>query len=77
MNKSMLLVLSLLLAACSKPAMPDQAPAPKAGENTQLRDSIKRPLDAAKAAAATMQQAPQADADAAQSSESKPSDSQQ
>ena len=53
MNALRLLALLLLLAlsACSKPAKPDKErpPEPKAEDATELRDTIQRPIDRAKA----------------------------
>ena len=46
-------LLSVLLActACSKPEPPkkEQPPKPRAGQATELRDAIQRPIDRAKA----------------------------
>ncbi len=54
------LLAALALAACgNKPSMPDTPPAPKAAQDTQMRDAIKQPLDQAKAAAALEQQTAQ------------------
>lgn len=49
----------VLLAACNKPAPPptEQPPVPKADAHTQLRDAIKQPLDKAKGAEQSVQDA--------------------
>jgi len=46
-----LLLLAIALSACSKPAKPEKErpPEPKAGNATELRDMIQKPIDRAKA----------------------------
>lgn len=48
---ALLLVASLLLAACSKPEPPptDQQPEPQAAQDSDLHDAIQRPINKAKA----------------------------
>ena len=45
------LSLSLALSACSKPARPEKErpPEPQAGDATELRDAIQRPIERARA----------------------------